>query len=185
MAEKLKRAASLILLVASGALAVVGIVSYSYTVRWWVFGEYPIYHDPSVAEREGYVAVERGKMWTFHRVYRPGPRRDTPEMTPLPFEILPPSPSPGSARTWSWRVGRAKYGFEARHFLNKITGSEDLNYSVCFPIWLLSVLLVAYPAFRLVSALLRKRVRLGHCSSCQYDLTGNVTGTCPECGERC
>jgi len=24
----------------------------------------------------------------------------------------------------------------------------------------------------------------GHCQSCGYDLTGNVSGVCPECGER-
>lgn len=27
-----------------------------------------------------------------------------------------------------------------------------------------------------------KRPVKGHCSSCGYDLTGNVSGTCPECG---
>jgi len=26
------------------------------------------------------------------------------------------------------------------------------------------------------------RRRTGHCVNCGYDLTGNVTGTCPECG---
>ncbi len=24
----------------------------------------------------------------------------------------------------------------------------------------------------------------GHCQSCAYNLTGNVSGVCPECGER-
>jgi len=28
------------------------------------------------------------------------------------------------------------------------------------------------------------RVRLGHCAACDYDLTGNVSGVCPECGTR-
>jgi predicted RNA-binding Zn-ribbon protein involved in translation (DUF1610 family) len=28
----------------------------------------------------------------------------------------------------------------------------------------------------------RKRRRPGHCSRCGYDLTGNVSGRCPECG---
>jgi len=26
--------------------------------------------------------------------------------------------------------------------------------------------------------------RIGHCSQCDYDLTGNTTGRCPECGMR-
>jgi hypothetical protein len=29
----------------------------------------------------------------------------------------------------------------------------------------------------------RRRPR-GHCAECGYDLTGNVSGVCPECGER-
>ena len=28
----------------------------------------------------------------------------------------------------------------------------------------------------------RRRYRLGHCQSCGYDLTGNKSGICPECG---
>ncbi len=28
-----------------------------------------------------------------------------------------------------------------------------------------------------------RRWKPGHCDTCGYDLTGNVTGTCPECGE--
>jgi hypothetical protein len=29
----------------------------------------------------------------------------------------------------------------------------------------------------------RRRRPLGHCQQCGYDLTGNVSGRCPECGE--
>ena len=28
----------------------------------------------------------------------------------------------------------------------------------------------------------RRRIPLGHCQHCGYDLTGNVSGRCPECG---
>jgi hypothetical protein len=28
----------------------------------------------------------------------------------------------------------------------------------------------------------RKRLKNGHCVPCGYDLTGNVSGVCPECG---
>ncbi len=30
----------------------------------------------------------------------------------------------------------------------------------------------------------RKRRSPGHCNRCGYDLTGNVSGTCPECGDK-
>jgi len=49
-----------------------------------------------------------------------------------------------------------------------------------FPIWLVVVLST-------VGGLLLRRVakhrRPGHCHSCGYDLTGNTSGKCPECGE--
>jgi len=37
----------------------------------------------------------------------------------------------------------------------------------------------------LISAVIyqiRKRPRKGYCAACDYDLTGNVSGRCPECG---
>jgi hypothetical protein len=30
----------------------------------------------------------------------------------------------------------------------------------------------------------RKRIDQGRCAHCDYDLTGNLSGTCPECGEK-
>jgi hypothetical protein len=47
---------------------------------------------------------------------------------------------------------------------------------------------LAYPAagllaFAFVPRRLRRRpCQLGHCRRCGYDLTGNVSGVCPECG---
>lgn len=29
----------------------------------------------------------------------------------------------------------------------------------------------------------KARVRPGHCPKCEYNLTGNTTGVCPECGK--
>ena len=29
----------------------------------------------------------------------------------------------------------------------------------------------------------RDRIPPGHCTGCGYNLTGNISGTCPECGE--
>jgi hypothetical protein len=30
----------------------------------------------------------------------------------------------------------------------------------------------------------RRRIPCGHCQKCEYNLTGNVSGVCPECGEK-
>jgi hypothetical protein len=55
------------------------------------------------------------------------------------------------------------------------------NYSVVIvPLWI-PLLLIALPTAR-VWWLDRRRPALGHCTRCGYDLTGNVSGRCPECG---
>jgi predicted amidophosphoribosyltransferase len=42
------------------------------------------------------------------------------------------------------------------------------------------------PAVRIVAIARARRQarhrRIGHCLRCNYDLTGNVSGVCPECG---
>ena len=51
-----------------------------------------------------------------------------------------------------------------------------------FPLW------PALPVVVIPTALLwfvdrRRRIPPGHCRKCGYDLTGNVSGRCPECGD--
>lgn len=54
------------------------------------------------------------------------------------------------------------------------------------PPWLSTPLFALYPVFAFVRGPLRRRRRRarGCCVRCGYDLTGNVSGTCPECGAR-
>lgn len=57
---------------------------------------------------------------------------------------------------------------------------------VQFPVWPL-LLIIALPmiviyAWRVSVWLDRKRTIAGHCPTCHYDLTGNLSGICPECG---
>ena len=47
------------------------------------------------------------------------------------------------------------------------------------PLWMFA-LAVAFPAT--VWHCNRRRFPPGHCQRCGYDLTGNVSGRCPECG---
>jgi hypothetical protein len=45
------------------------------------------------------------------------------------------------------------------------------------------VILAGLPALAwLLARLLRRRLRPGHCAGCGYNLRGNVSGVCPECG---
>ena len=56
--------------------------------------------------------------------------------------------------------------------------------TVRLPCWMLLNLCIAYPGLVLVRNTItrRRRNRPGLCVSCGYNLTGNVSGICPECG---
>ena len=54
-----------------------------------------------------------------------------------------------------------------------------------FPFCLTTVVLLAYPIFALIRGPLRRhrRRKKGLCVACGYNLAGNESGVCPECGE--
>ncbi len=52
---------------------------------------------------------------------------------------------------------------------------------IAFPFWL-ALALVGVPTAVLWWPVRRRKLP-GHCQKCGYDLTGNVSGRCPECGE--
>ena len=54
------------------------------------------------------------------------------------------------------------------------------------PHWLFAAVAALAPAWRLRHALRsRRRLAAGRCPACGYDLTGNTSGVCPECGTTC
>jgi len=55
-----------------------------------------------------------------------------------------------------------------------------VSWNAYLPLWLL--LLVAAVATFILFWLDRRRIPPGHCQTCAYNLTGNVSGRCPECG---
>ena len=52
-------------------------------------------------------------------------------------------------------------------------------HQVLIPIWLILVPVVIAAIYLWRSD---RRTAPGHCPHCNYNLTGNTTGTCPECG---
>ncbi len=71
-----------------------------------------------------------------------------------------------------WRV----YGL-----LPRFDSSASIG-SLSVPLWML-LAVVAVPTYRLWRR--TSRFPSGCCSSCGYDLTGNRSGVCPECGTPC
>ena len=52
-----------------------------------------------------------------------------------------------------------------------------------FPIWLAVVAFAILPSKRFIAGMTdRTRQRRGLCQACSYDLQGNISGVCPECG---
>jgi len=73
--------------------------------------------------------------------------------------------------------------------LNEASGlyarSSNLIVSFFIPI-LLALLFSSYPTVLFIRGPLRRhrRRRRGECIGCGYDLTGNESGVCPECGQQ-
>ena len=66
-----------------------------------------------------------------------------------------------------------------------------LGVEVRYPVAVacLMALSIAWPTARVWQycqqrALVRHRIAVGQCPACGYDLTGNVSGVCPECGRK-
>ena len=57
------------------------------------------------------------------------------------------------------------------------------RYDLAINFQLLWVPAAAIAQVVLISIDLRKRYATGHCQDCGYNLTGNVSGRCPECGK--
>jgi len=63
-------------------------------------------------------------------------------------------------------------------------GPSHAYWHMRFRLWIVPLLAVPYPVFAFIRGPVRRwrRQRKGLCRKCGYDLTGNVSGVCPECG---
>lgn len=62
-----------------------------------------------------------------------------------------------------------------------ISADQQADYEFKVPWWVAIVIPLILPAFVGVQRY-RHRTKRGHCSKCRYDLMGNTSGLCPECG---
>jgi len=58
-------------------------------------------------------------------------------------------------------------------------------WGLWLPLWIPFVAFIAYPTVAFLRGPARRwrRRRAGRCIRCGYDLTGNESGVCPECGQ--
>jgi predicted RNA-binding Zn-ribbon protein involved in translation (DUF1610 family) len=75
-----------------------------------------------------------------------------------------------------WKL--AQFGWTIRK------APDSQGYVLTLPLWFPFILFVTYPTIALIRGPLRRWQwrRKGLCTQCGYNLTGSVTGVCPECG---
>lgn len=80
---------------------------------------------------------------------------------------------------------RERPHFERGSFNIPVAGSTWAGYHFAFPHWLVVLLFLAYPIIAFIHGPCRRyrRYKKGLCLTCGYNLTGNVSGVCPECGQ--
>ena len=108
-------------------------------------------------------------------------------------ETSPASPRPGGTTGHDYSYassdqaaagGFAGFNWSRRTVWPVGTHEPATRTVVVIPLWAPFLLFVAYPMAALLRGPLRRqRLRSGRrCADCGYDLTGNTSGACPECG---
>lgn len=92
----------------------------------------------------------------------------------LPANSLIEQPVP----QYRWHVHFSVAGFATVSFGFRTIRS---GFRLVWPCWAVVLLTAALPA-RWIIARLRKRTSDYSCKACGYNLTGNTSGVCPECG---
>jgi len=141
--------------------------------------------DVSAWSWRGSLVVQAGKLERPHageaavREPPPGPRhydrwRGRPTMTPM---------DPDADRFGGFAL--TTYGYTFWPYPPTSPGpyapTSVMNQVVMVPWYAILLMTAAVPLLRLRRAP-RNRRRRGGCAACGYNLTGNVSGVCPECG---
>ena len=108
---------------------------------------------------------------------------------PFPIETNPEWPEYRSLLSQFWERGwlgpNGAYDGRGRFWFMVVDGYPFL-VSVYAPFINVGVTSAVVLGARRVSSRIRrrfdKRCFAGHCANCGYDLTGNISGVCPECG---
>jgi hypothetical protein len=98
-------------------------------------------------------------------------------------EIADPIRATGRGARWRWTFLPYRVSMDLRTELrqgSQVTYVPGLLHVVVVPLPLLLLTILAGTAYAFWRA--RRRPERGHCAGCGYDLTGNLSGRCPECG---
>jgi hypothetical protein len=100
--------------------------------------------------------------------------------------------SNGSIRVYrnaAWSQGRPEWSVSVAEgsprwlpSSRSYTGAQGVQFEIEIPLWMPFSIVAIPTAFLWWRD--RRRIPPGHCRKCGYNLTGNVSGVCPECGEK-
>ncbi|GMU22302.1 MAG: hypothetical protein AMXMBFR13_23880 [Phycisphaerae bacterium] len=130
-----------------------------------------------------------GIIWVLSLVVAPGLSRIA---YPQPLDLLVLALAPMGAFHAAGHGGApltfTLYGFAASGmFIIILAGKESRHGDLTITIWSCLIMLAVGFASRYAASYRpiwdrRRRFPVGSCQACGYNLTGNVSGTCPECG---
>ena len=64
-----------------------------------------------------------------------------------------------------------------------VSGAPHPKFTLVLPFWLIMLALSVAPCLAYLRRRRNRRLKASNlCRACGYDLTGNVSGVCPECG---
>lgn len=81
-----------------------------------------------------------------------------------------------------WSIHTGMSGFATSGFTMHSSGLLNVSDNAIIANIPLGILCVVFGVPAIAFARWNPTRWIGHCPRCRYDLTGNVTGTCPECG---
>jgi len=176
---------SLLLCITVGALWHRSFTTWEdYEVRTVAGREYSIRGYDGEVELRFARGLETGKSWTSHgRGGRPKPL-DWSKLPPDAVGVLGEEEmfwrqdyiwTP--VRHFSWWGFR---GYEADYLNGYLPGR---CWSVTIPSWFFAATTLVLPCVAVLKRVFRRR-RPWRCPTCSYDLTGNTSGVCPECGSQ-
>ena len=148
-----------------------------------------------------------GRLWWLHNrwdlslIVQPWPCRQRPRFSSGENAVLPALEQAGAPYVWEYGglfmerghdcIGLAKDGQPFWAAYNSVGASQHRSGPVPYVclamkhawlVLLLSLLPTAWAIAAIKAALTSKCRSSGRCLSCGYNLTGNTSGVCPECG---
>ena len=168
-------------------LAVIALIVGLTFILSFLF-PFQLYHSEFPPEDTGAVNLPRG--WALLAIVYPD---DTPPLhyedraritvcqgTLDVYQRQTPNPEPRVDQSFGFRW----LAYYPHVYVSTIFAAPHFFWGIHLSLGFLFALLGLYPTVAFVRGPLRRRSRSarGRCINCGYDLTGNFSGVCPECG---